>query len=119
LLVSDADRDVLRSWTRSTALPAGLAVRARIVLAAADGESNTSIAGRLGITRQTVVSWRARYVAGGLRALEDRSRSGRPRVVDPLEVVVATMQGPPKRLGITHWSSRLLAAELGISGACP
>jgi transposase len=96
-------------------MPAGLAMRARIVLAGADGESNTAVAERLGITRQTVVTWRARYVADGVRGLEDRARSGRPRVVDPLEVVVTTMQGPPKRLGVTHWSSRLLAAELGIS----
>lgn len=90
-------------------------MRARIVLAGADGESNTAVAERLGITRQTVVTWRARYVAEGLRGLHDRVRPGRPRVVDPLEVVVAAMQGPAKRLGVTHWSSRLLAAELGIS----
>jgi transposase len=115
LLLPDADRDVLRSWTRSSSLPAGLVLRARIVLAAADGESNTAISARLGVTRQTVVSWRARYVAEGLGGLEDRRRPGRPRVLDPLEVVVRTMQGPPRRLGVTHWSSRLLAAELGIS----
>jgi transposase len=113
--VPDSDRDVLRSWTRSSSLPAGLVLRARIVLAAAEGESNTAIAARLGVTRQTVVSWRARYRAGGLGGLEDRRRPGRPRVLDPLEVVVRTMEGPPRRLGVTHWSSRLLAAELGIS----
>ena len=111
----DADRDVLRSWARSPSLPAGLVLRARIVLASADGESNTSIAARLGVTRQTVVNWRTRYVAEGLGGLEDRRRPGRPRVLDPLEVVVRTMEGPPRRLGVTHWSSRLLAAELGIS----
>jgi transposase len=115
LLLPDADRDVLRSWTRSPSLPAGLVLRARIVLAAAGGESNTAIAGRLGVTRQTVVTWRARYVADGLSGLGDRKRSGRPRVLDPLEVVVRTMEGPPKKLGVTHWSSRLLAAELGLS----
>jgi len=90
-------------------------LRARIVLAAAGGESNTAIAERLGVTRQTVVTWRARYVADGLDGLGDRKRTGRPRVLDPLEVVVRTMEGPPKRLGVTHWSSRLLAAELGVS----
>ena len=88
LLLPDADRDVLRSWMRSPSVPAGLVLRARIVLAAADGESNTAIAERLGITRQTVVTWRARYVADGLAGLSDRKRPGRPRVVDPLEVVV-------------------------------
>jgi transposase len=115
LSLPDADRDVLRSWVRSPSLPAGLVLRARIVLAAAEGESNTAIAERLGVTRQTVVTWRARYAAGGLDGLGDRKRSGRLRVVDPLEVVVRTLQGPPKRLGVTHWSSRLLATELGIS----
>ena len=115
LLLPDVDRDVLRSWKRSPSLPAGLVLRARIVLAAAAGESNTAIAERLGVARQTVVSWRGRYVAEGLGGLEDRRRPGRPRVLDPLEVVVRTMEGPPRRLGVTHWSSRLLAAELGIS----
>ena len=115
LLLPDADRDVLRSWTRSPSLPAGLVLRARIMLAAADGESNTAIAARLEVTRQTVVTWRARYMADGLAGLGDRKRPGRPRVVDALEVVVRTMEGPPKKLGVTHWSSRLLASELGIS----
>ena len=115
LLLPDGDRDVLLSWTRSPSYPAGLVLRARIVLAAAGGESNTAIAARLETTRQTVVTWRARYVEHGIAGLADRSRPGRPRVVDPLEVVVRTMEGPPAKLGVTHWSSRLLAAELGIS----
>jgi transposase len=115
LLLPDADRDVLLSWTRSPSCPAGLVLRARIVLAASGGESNTAIAARLETTRQTVVTWRARYIEHGLSGLADRRRSGRPRVVDPLEVVVRTMEGPPTKLGVTHWSSRLLATELGIS----
>ena len=65
LLVPDVDRDVLCSWTRSPSLAAGLVLRARIVLAAAGGESNTSIAERLGVTRQTVVSWRGPVRHGG------------------------------------------------------
>ena len=56
-----------------------------------------------------------RYVEHGLAGLADRRRPGRPRVVGPLEVVVRTMEGPPKRLGVTRWSSRLLATEMGIS----
>jgi transposase len=114
-LLPDADRDLLLSWTRSTSAPAGLELRARIVLAASGGESNTAIAGRLGSTRQTVVTWWARYVGHGLAGLADRRRPGRPRVVNPLEVAVRTMEGPPERPGVTHWSSRLLAAEMAIS----
>jgi Homeodomain-like domain len=64
-----------------------------------------------------VLHWRDRYVEGGLAALEDRKRSGRPRRVDEGQVVVATLTPPPQRLGVTHWSSRLLAAELGIGFA--
>ena len=111
------DRDVLESWTRSSTVQAGLAQRARIVLLAADGVSHTEIAERLGISRQTVVTWRGRYERSGLAGLEDRPRSGRPRTVDHRDVVAATLTPPPKRLGVTHWSSRLLAARLKIDHA--
>jgi transposase len=96
---------------------AGLAQRARIVLLAGEGQSNTEIAIRVGVSRPTVIHWRDRYAEGGLRALEDRKRSGRPRRVDEAEVVVATLTPPPQRLGVTHWSSRLLGAELGVGFA--
>ena len=96
---------------------AGLAQRARIVLLAADGVSNTAIADKVGVTRQTVVGWRGRYEEGGLRGLEDEPRSGRPRLVDHRAIVAATLKPPPKRLGVTHWSSRLLAAKLGVGNA--
>jgi len=64
-----------------------------------------------------VIHWRERYAEGGLAALQDRRRSGRPRRVDDADVVVATLAPPPERLGVTHWSSRLLAGELGIGFA--
>lgn len=96
-------------------MPSGLVTRARIVLLAAEGVPNAQIARRLEISRQTVVTWRNRYRSAGLAGLDDRPRSGRPPVVDEAQVVVRTLEGPPERLGVTHWSSRLLAAELGIS----
>src|SRR5262245_3760656 len=65
----------------------------------------------------TVIHWRDRYAEGGLAALEDRQRSGRPPRVDAAQVVVATLTPPPQRLGVTHWSSRLLADELCIGFA--
>jgi len=69
------------------------------------------------VSRQTVISWRARYGAGGVAALEDLDRPGRPPVHDEVAVVAATLGPPPPSLGVTHWSARLLAAELGISFA--
>jgi DNA-binding transcriptional ArsR family regulator len=117
LQVRDKDMSTLRSWVRSSGMKAGLAQRARIVLLAGEGVSNTEIAERVGVSRPTVLHWRARYVQGGLAALEDRPRSGRPPRVDAAEVVVRTLEPPPSRLGVTHWSSRLLARELGIGNA--
>jgi len=57
---------------------------------------------------------------GGIGALEDQPRSGRPAEIDEIKVVVATLADdgrPPPRLGITHWSARFMATELGISFA--
>ena len=96
---------------------AGLAQRARIVLLAAEGVSNTGIADKVGVTRQTVIGWRGRYEDRGLKGLQDEARSGRPRQVDHRAVVAATLKPPPKKLGVTHWSSRLLAARLGVGNA--
>src|SRR3954447_6754481 len=113
----NGDRERLTSWTRSSTVPAGLAQRARIVLLAADGVSHTEIAGRLGVSRQTVITWRQRYESRGLTGLDDEPRSGRPRTVDHDRIITATLTPPPKRLGVTHWSSRLLATKLGIDHA--
>ncbi len=120
LVLRDGDRCQLEVLTRSSSARAGLAQRARIVLLAADGLPNAEIARRTGTSRPTVVGWRARYDEGGIRALQDRPRSGRPTEIDEVNVVVATLADegrPPERLGVTHWSARLLGAELGISFA--
>jgi transposase len=113
----DDDREQLERWVRSSTIPAGLAQRARIVLLAADGVSNVEISERLGVSKPTVTSWRDRYRDGGLAALDDRPRSGRPRVLDHREIVAATLKSPPAKLGVTHWSSRLLARHLKIGDA--
>jgi len=120
LVLREGDRPRLEAMLRSSSIRAGLASRARIVLLAADGLPNAEIARRTGTSRPTVVDWRARYDAGGVTALHDQPRSGRPPEIDEIDVVVATLADggrPPARLGITHWSARLLGAELGISFA--
>ena len=105
------------SMVRSSAGRAGLAQRARIVLLAAEGLPNAEIARRVGASRPTVICWRDRYTAGGIAALEDAERSGRPPVHDEVTIVVATLEPPPATLGVTHWSARLLADHLGVSFA--
>jgi transposase len=117
LQLRNGDESKLTALTRSSTVEAGLAQRARILLLAAEGLPNAEIARRVGATRPTVIQWRNRYAAGGIGALDDRPRSGRPSVIDDTAVVVATLQEPPKSLGVTHWSARLLAAQLGISFA--
>jgi len=113
----DADRRTLMSWARSPSVPAGVALRARIVLGAARGEGTSEIARRLQVSRPTVITWRQRYRSGGIDALSDQPRSGRPKTVDEAEIVTRTLEPPPERLGVTHWSSRLLAQELGVCDA--
>ena len=113
----DEERATLVRFTRSLSVPAGVALRARIVLGAAGGEGTSAIAQRLGVSRPTVITWRERYRSGGIDALVDAARSGRPKTVDDAEIVARTLEPPPKRLGVTHWSTRLLAEELGIGDA--
>jgi transposase len=87
------------------------------VLLAADGVSNTEIAELVGISRPTVIAWRERYASSGVNGLHDEQRSGRPRTVDRAEILAATLTPPPARLGITHWSSRLLADYLKVDAS--
>jgi len=113
--VPAADREVLSSWTRASSGKAGLAQRARIVLLAADDVGTNEIVRRVGVSKPTVIAWKRRYAAEGLAGLEDRPKPGRPPVIDEARIVVRTLEAPPAQLGGTHWSSRLLAADLGLS----
>ena len=113
----DEDRAMLLSWTRSSSVRAGLSMRAKVVLAVADGEGTSAISRRLGVSRPTVIQWRNRYAAVGLAGLDDAQRSGRPKTVDDAAITAATLDPPPARLGVTHWSTRLLAHELHIGHA--
>ncbi|MBV9162268.1 MAG: helix-turn-helix domain-containing protein [Pseudonocardiales bacterium] len=120
LPLREGDRVRLEALARSASARPSVAQRARIVLMSAEGLTNTEIARRTGSTRPTVISWRNRYATGGISALGDLPRSGRPAVVDELEVVATTLADggrPPAHLGVNHWSSRLLGQQLGISFA--
>ena len=117
LEVRGKDKSTLRSWVRASGMRAGLAQRARIVLLAGEGHSNTEIAIRVGVSRPTVIKWRDRYAAHGLAGLDDAPRSGRPKQVDDAAIIAATLDPPPDRLGVTHWSSRLLGRTLDIGDA--
>jgi transposase len=70
---------------------------------------------RTGASKPTVIAWKLRYAAEGLGGLEGRPKRGRPHSTEDVAIVLATLEPPPERLGVTHWSPRLLAAELGVS----
>src|SRR3954468_20829356 len=113
-MLRDGDRPRLDALIRSNTVAAGVAQRARIVVLAAEGVANYEIAERVGVTRPTVNLWRNRYAEQGLAGLDGVKPPGRPRTVDRAKVITATLTPPPKRLGVTHWSSRLLADRMGI-----
>ncbi|MGH9201685.1 MAG: IS630 family transposase [Vicinamibacterales bacterium] len=118
LELSDADEGILRERVRAKSLPAREIERARIVLLAAEGIPADEIAQRVGCSRPTVVLWRSRYASAGINGLVDDPRSGGPkRLPQGIQerIVAKTLKPPPKRLGVTHWSSRLLAREIGCS----
>ena len=115
LLLGEGERAELERLTRATSVPAGLALRARIVLLAADATPNREIAELVGVSRPTVNKWRERFAGQRVAGLVDVARPGPMRRIDPRRIVAKTLTPPPKRLAVTHWSSRLLAAELGIS----
>ncbi len=114
LTVRDGDLVELTRMTRSSSIRAGLAQRARIVLAAAQGLANERIGQQVGVSKVTVLMWRDRYQRYGIAGLSDAPRSGRPRRVDHAAIVSATLRPPPKKYAVTHWSTRLLGRHLGI-----
>ena len=93
-------------------------MRARIVLRAAEGASNTQIAAEVGVSLPTVGLWRRNFSERGLDGLQTAPRTGRPREIDDAEVarvLAMTLEPPPD--GSTQWSARRLAAAAGISAS--
>ncbi len=118
--LSDVDRMVLEERARAYVEPFRAVVRAKIVLSAAAGMTNVSIAARLGLDVDTVSKWRKRFVLEGLDGLRDRERSGRPRLF-PAEVVAevkAMACEPPaqREAPLSRWSSSELAAQAVTEG---
>ncbi len=116
VVLSDEEREQLEAWARRRKSAQALAQRSRIVLAAATGVKNTEIAERLTVTRGMAAKWRTRFAEHRLDGLVDEPRPGRPRTVADAqveEVIVKTLESTPK--DATHWSTRSMAAEVGLS----
>src|SRR4051795_5526747 len=114
--LSDQERVRLEAWARRRSSAQALAQRSRIVLLAADGRKNVEIARELGVHRPMVTKWRNRFAEQRLDGLVDEPRPGRPRTITDEqveEVIVRTLETTPK--DATHWSTRSMAAELGLS----
>ena len=116
LRLTPDDRQILESMLRSTTIAAGLARRARVILALDAGDSYATIGARLAVTDAFIARWKQRVVAGGVAALGDRPRSGRPDRLDPrteAKILAKTQTPPPAPL--THWTTRRMARLVGVS----
>ena len=116
VVLSDEEREVLERWARRPKSAQALAFRCRIVLAAAEGESSTEIAARLGCNKSTVGRWRGRFARRGFDGLHDEPRPGKPRSIgddDVERVIVKTLEEQPANA--TRWSTRSMAAATGMS----
>ena len=114
--LTDDERARLQAWARRRTSAQALALRSRVVLLAADGLNNTEIAERLGVHRPMVRKWRGRFAEHRLDGLTDEPRPGQPRKVTDAkveEVIVKTLETTPK--DATHWSTRSMAREVGLT----
>jgi transposase len=111
-----ADKEKLEMLARRPKTAQRLAMRSKIVLRAAEGLANGEIARRLGVTGATVGKWRERFRQHGLDGLSDEARPGAPRQISDAQVeeaVTRTLEAAPA--GATHWSTRSLARQVGLS----
>jgi transposase len=116
LILSDEERSILEQWARRPKTAQRLALRSRIVLACANGLTNTQVTKRLGVTMPTVGKWRSRFVDDRLDGLIDEPRPGAPRSVTDAQVeqiITTTLESKPE--AATHWSTRGLAKATGLS----
>jgi transposase len=116
LALTEEERTTLARWARRRTSGQALALRCRIVLACASGASNAAVAAQLGISRPTVTKWRSRFVARRLEGLADEPRPGAARTITDEQVeqvLVMTLEETPT--DATHWSTRSLARQVGMS----
>lgn len=116
LVLDDDQREQLQAVARSTSLPHGLVLRARMILAAAEGLTNRAVAERVGAAPTTVGKWRRRYLQLGVQGLHDGLRPGRPRSYDDEKVaglINRALQNRPDNA--ENWSVRLMAQAEGVS----
>ena len=116
LTLTDDEKAKLTAWSRRPKSAQRLALRAKIVLAAADGRANTAIAADLRVTLPTVGKWRRRFLAKRLDGLTDEPRPGPPRTITDArveEVVTKTLETKPANA--THWSTRGMAKATGLT----
>ena len=116
LVLSESERETLEGWSRRRKSAQALAMRCRIVLACADGKTDTAVSRELSVTRRTVHKWRTRFHANRLDGLHDEPRPGAPRTITDeqvADVVTRTLETKPKNA--THWSTRSMAAATGMS----
>jgi transposase len=117
LTLTDDERQTLERWSRRAKTAQALALRAKIVLACAEGATNKAVAEQLRVWPQTVTKWRGRFVRQGLEGLSDEPRPGRPRTITDTQVeqvITKTLEEPPPRQD-THWSTRSMARQVGLS----
>jgi transposase len=111
-----ADREKLEMRARRPTTAQRVAIRSKIILRAAESQSNQEIARALGITGATVGQWRERFRVSGMEGLSDEPRPGAPRKITDSQVeeaVTRTLESTPE--SATHWSTRSLAREIGLS----
>jgi len=116
IVLTTDERDALERWTRRPTTAQALALRARLVLRCAGGETATAIARDVHVTKQTVGKWRGRFLARRLEGLLDEPRPGVPRTItdaDVERVLTATLESTPR--DATHWSTRSLAHHCAMS----
>lgn len=116
LILTEDERGTLQRYSRRSRVSQSLAIRARIVLKCASGMDNIDVAEELGVAFHTVGKWRRRFVKDRVEGLLDEPRVGTPRQVGDAKiekVIEATLNRKPKNA--THWSTRLMAEEVGLS----
>ena len=110
------ERETLQRYLRRRTASQQLVQRSRIILGCARGLTNTQVAETVGVNKDTVTKWRRRFAEERLDGLHDAPRPGGPRSIDDdkvEEMIVRTLESTPK--GATHWSTRQMAKQAGMS----